>query len=228
MHAKTPRAVFFAAHPDDAELFGLGLLLKLQDCGWEISIVVATDGARSRGAADPKLARERAIEAETAARLAGARLSMLGYPDGDLALAQSAAERIADAIRVSDASLVVTHHPNDYHPDHRALSRSVTASITPGLALLYADPVFGVGPCPDYLVDITTQYERKRAALRCHITQEPEVMLEAMDTWTKFRALQTLKPNVRHAEGFHAPDAIFLQPDISALLPNGVVTRRFG
>lgn len=153
---------------------------------------------------------------------------MLGYRDGDLAFTENAQERIADAIRTSEASLIVTHHPNDYHPDHRALSKFVTASISPGLALLYADPLFGVGPCPDYLIDITAHYERKRAALRCHITQQPEVMLEAMDTWTKFRALQTLKPSVRQAEGFHAPEAIFLRPDISALLPNGVVTRRFG
>jgi LmbE family N-acetylglucosaminyl deacetylase len=65
-----PRILAFGAHPDDVEIYCLGLLLRLRAAGWEIGWAVATDGQAGLPAGgEPDLRRDEA-------RKAGARVGV--------------------------------------------------------------------------------------------------------------------------------------------------------
>lgn len=225
--ASPQRAIFFGAHPDDVELFALGTLLRLKSRGWEIGWVIATDGARSHGEPDSAMVERRDLEARRSAETCGATVKLLGLPDGELAFASSAAGALRDAFVEFSPDLCLTHHPQDYHPDHRAVSRYISEACQPTHQLLYAEPILGLGPLPDFLIDITPDFELKCKALACHVSQEPQAMIKALASWNGFRAMQALKPEVRKAEGFMVSSRNFSQTDPGNILPSGLVVRRF-
>ncbi len=221
------KAVFFAAHPDDVELFALGSLLALQARGWDIGWVIATDGARSHGKPNAEMVERRAFEARRSAELCNAQLVMLGFPDGALAVAADAGRSLHEAMVTLAPDLILTHHPQDYHPDHRAVSRHITEACQPADQLLYAEPILGFGPLPDLLVDVSASFDLKCRALRCHESQAPEAMVRALKSWNGFRAIQTLQPQIEKAEGFMVSARNFSQQDPMKILPAEIVSKRF-
>ncbi len=114
------------AHPDDVEIFFFGTLAAARAMGAEIGWLIATDG--SKGGAEPgdKLRATRREEAAAAAVLLGVTPIFLDRRDGDLATDAAAAGLLEAEIQKFAPDLVITHAPNDYHPDHRALSRLVS------------------------------------------------------------------------------------------------------
>src|SRR5205085_7661576 len=64
-------------------------------------------------------------EAQASADLIGAELMWLGVPDGDLMVDEPTRHKFIEAMRASEADVVITHPPDDYHPDHTATSRLV-------------------------------------------------------------------------------------------------------
>jgi LmbE family N-acetylglucosaminyl deacetylase len=222
-----PSVVFFGAHPDDVELFALGTLLKLKALGWRIGWVIATDGSAGNGDPDPALARTRKQEAQAAADLCGAEMVWLGFPDGELVSSDGAQAAVSQALRKLKPDLCITHHLNDYHCDHRAVSRFVTEACQLGAQLLYAEPMLGIGPQPDLIIDITDTFENKCAALEHHRSQSPAIMIRALDVWNGFRGIQLLTPGVRKAEGFMVSGRTLSQPDPMQILPEGLTIRRF-
>jgi LmbE family N-acetylglucosaminyl deacetylase len=88
------RILCIGAHPDDCEIFAGGTVLALAAAGAAVTFVVATDGSLSLGPpANDELAAARRVEAEKAARILGVDLELLGFRDGHLAMATSAASR---------------------------------------------------------------------------------------------------------------------------------------
>lgn len=212
---KPQRVLALGAHPDDVEIYCLGTLLRLQRLGWEIGWVVATDGqAGLPASATPGLRR---AEALAAAALVGVAPVFLGMEDG--ALRDGAAE--IDALRsVVDAfapTLLIAPSPNDYHPDHRALSRLAQAVCPLQTALLLTDTMMGVGFLPDLSVDITPTFARKMQCLREHRSQLSDAALDALGTWHAFRGLQQGRKGVRHGEAFRTDPACG-RPAMTALL----------
>lgn len=208
------RIVCFGAHPDDCEFYAGGLMRAFAASGARVTFIVATDGALSNGPpADPALARTRAAEAEAGAAHIGAALEMLGFADGGLSLAQGAAEAVDAALTRHRPDLVVTHHPEDYHRDHREMSRLVRSRISPVQRFLYMEPLYGVGPQPNTLVDISPHVAAKHAALLEHRTQHAEDdMLPKMKIWNAFRAIQMVRRSVTDAEGYIIPGDIYADP----------------
>ena len=171
-----------AAHRDDVELTCAGTLLKAVGAGYRTGILDLTAGETgTRGSA--KL---RAEEAERAAEILGvADRRNAGMPDARLHNTDEARRVVVEQIRHFAPRVVILPFPVGRHPDHRIASElGRDACYLAGLArydgdgtphrphkLLYAlsyreDPIK-----PTFVVDITAQFERKLAAIKCYGSQ---------------------------------------------------------
>ena len=211
------RMIGFGAHPDDIEIFFLGTLAVAHAAGQEVGWVVATDGAKG-GDVDPmelRLIRRR--EAEDAGDLLDVSPVFLDRQDGGLENDPELVGSIEQCIADLSPDIVITHSHNDYHPDHRALSRAVKTAAGFKVPVLYSDTLMGVAFEPTIYVDITAQMQTKLRAIRKHLSQSPERFVAACEIWNRFRALQC-----NAAEGY--AEAFRFEPsypyaDIRALLP---------
>ncbi|TIS08448.1 MAG: PIG-L family deacetylase, partial [Mesorhizobium sp.] len=113
------------AHPDDIEIFMFGTLAAYAALGAELTFAIATDGAKG-GTGDPKaLVKARREEATEAATLLGVTPRFLDFPDGALVADAALIGTLKALIGEVQPDLAITHAPNDYHGDHRALSDGV-------------------------------------------------------------------------------------------------------
>jgi LmbE family N-acetylglucosaminyl deacetylase len=133
-----PPIVAVFAHPDDERVVG-PLLSRLAREGRETHLVVATDGAAgvrdfARIPAGAELAAARAKEARCAAERLGARLHLLGLPDGGLASfaalgrLRAAVAAVLDSVRPA-AILTFGPEGGTGHPDHRLVGNVVTQVV---------------------------------------------------------------------------------------------------
>jgi LmbE family N-acetylglucosaminyl deacetylase len=195
-----PRVLALGAHPDDVEIYCLGLLLKLRAAGWEIGWAVATDGQAGlpQGAAGDLRRRE--------ARDAGARVGvepiLLGFEDGGMSGGPDELHAVRQAVRDFAPTVIVAPHPADYHPDHRILSRLAADACPPGTLLLYADTMLGQGNAPALHVDVSAFHAEKRAALAAHASQAAPAFAPMFETWARFRALHCGVVGAESGEGY--------------------------
>lgn len=171
-----------AAHRDDVELTCAGTLLKAVDQGHRTGILDLTAGeSGTRGSAAL-----RAEEAERAAAILGVtERRNAGLPDAHLANTDATRRVIVEHLRHFRPRVVILPFPVGRHPDHRIASELARdACFLAGLArydapgeahrphkILYAlayreDPVK-----PTFVVDVSEQFERKLAAIRCYGSQ---------------------------------------------------------
>lgn len=171
-----------AAHRDDVELTCAGTLLRAVDGGHRAGILDLTAGeSGTRGSANL-----RAAEAEAAAAILGVtERRNAGLPDAHLQNSEEARRVVVGHIRHFRPRVVILPFPVGRHPDHRVASElGRDACFLAGLAkydapgdshrphkILYAlsyreDPVK-----PTFVVDISAQFERKLAAIRCYASQ---------------------------------------------------------
>jgi bacillithiol biosynthesis deacetylase BshB1 len=171
-----------AAHRDDVELTCGGTLLKALDAGHRTGILDLTAGETgTRGSAEL-----RAHEAEQAAAVLGvSERRNAGLPDAHLENTNDTRRVVVEHIRHFAPRVVILPFPVGRHPDHRVASElGRDACFLAGLAkygaagaahrpfkILYAvayreDPVK-----PTFVVDISPQFERKMAAIRCYASQ---------------------------------------------------------
>jgi bacillithiol biosynthesis deacetylase BshB1 len=171
-----------AAHRDDVELTCAGTLLKAVDQGYRTAILDLTAGeSGTRGSAEL-----RAREAAQAAKVLGvSERRNAGLPDAHLENNEATRQIVVDAIRALAPRVVILPFPVGRHPDHRIASElGRDACFLAGLSkypgagaphrpfkVLYAlsyreDPVK-----PTFVVDISAQFERKMAAIRCYASQ---------------------------------------------------------
>jgi len=215
-----------AAHPDDVELLCAGTLARLSEAGHQVRLAHLTYGDKG-GRADPEaLAATREREAKAAAALIGATTN--GRICGDLELYPSAesAQQVADLIAGEDIEAVLTHHPDDYHPDHRITSQLVLNAARQQLLLprvWFMDSVGGAHFVPTHFVDVTGTIETKKRMLRCHqsqvawMTTARHADMEYMIEWTgRWRGLQA---GAGYAEGFApaVPSAGWLTSEVAAI-----------
>jgi LmbE family N-acetylglucosaminyl deacetylase len=135
------RILCFGAHPDDCELKAGGVALLWAAKGHHVKFVSVTNGdiGHWREAGGP-LARRRKAEVEAAARLLGITTEVLDIHDGELLPTLENRRTITRLIREWKADIVMSHRPNDYHPDHR-----YTGVLVQDSAYMVAVPFF----CPD-------------------------------------------------------------------------------
>ena len=209
--------VAIGAHPDDLEIFAYGFLAAASSRGDNLILGVATDGAAGGVNKGAELARQRADEARNGLAALGTP-TLLDLPDGQLADAPNARNRIRDFIRNAAPDLVITHAPEDYHPDHRALTAYVRDAAGFICPVLFCDTLMGVGFTPDYYIDITPHFAAKQKAIMAHHSQDPSRFASASAIMNRFRAAQCNAPDGHYAEAYRL-DHRFPFTDIRDLLP---------
>jgi N-acetylglucosamine malate deacetylase 1 len=171
-----------AAHRDDVELTCAGTLMRASDAGHRTGILDLTAGETgTRGSAEL-----RAQEAERAAAILGvAERRNAGLPDAHLQNSEETRRLVVEQIRHFAPRVVILPFAVGRHPDHRIASElGRDACFLAGLGkydaggtphrpykILYAlsyreDPLK-----PTFVVDISPQFERKLAAIRCYASQ---------------------------------------------------------
>jgi LmbE family N-acetylglucosaminyl deacetylase len=135
------RVLCFGAHPDDCELKAGGVALLWAAKGAHVKFVSVTNGdiGHWREAGGP-LARRRKSEVEKADAVLGVTPEVLDIHDGELLPTLENRRTITRLIREWKADVVMSHRPNDYHPDHR-----YTGVLVEDSAYMVAVPFF----CPD-------------------------------------------------------------------------------
>jgi LmbE family N-acetylglucosaminyl deacetylase len=212
------------AHPDDIEINCAGTLARYARQGDRITIGVFTSGNMGDLRVPPaELARIRRAEAEAAAAVIGARFLCTDVDDECVFPNEAQRRLMIDLLRQADPDLIITHSPNDYHPDHRYVSQLVFDSYfqkglphIPGqeqpacrfgqTQVYYMDNLAGIRFLPEEYVDITPVMDVKRRMLACHESQVRSMkelartdMMQMIETQARFRGLAA---GCEFAEGF--------------------------
>ncbi|HMF12343.1 MAG TPA: PIG-L family deacetylase [Gemmataceae bacterium] len=135
------RIICFGAHPDDCELQAGGTAAMWAAKGHHVKFVSVTNGdiGHWKMAGGP-LAKRRIEEVKRCAKVLGIETEVLDIHDGELLPTLENRRTITRLIREWKADIVMSHRPNDYHPDHR-----YTGVLVQDAAYMVAVPFF----CPD-------------------------------------------------------------------------------
>ena len=217
------------AHPDDVEILCAGTLARYAEAEHAVTVAVFTDGSMGDAHVPPtKLAQTRHEEAKAAAAIIGARLLWPGITDEHVFPNEAQRRLMIDLLRDADPDVILTHSPNDYHPDHRHVSQLVFDSYFQkglphipdqtrpacrfaGAQIYYLDNLGGIGFEPTEYVDITTTMATKLRMLACHKSQFAAMselahtdLKELVEVQSRFRGIAA---GCRYAEGFTRCDA---------------------
>ncbi len=172
-----------AAHRDDAELTCGGTLIRAVDAGHAVGVLDLTQGEMgTRGSAAL-----RAAEAEAAAHVMGLAVrENLGLPDAGIRNDDDTRARLVQLLRRLAPRVVIAPATRSRHPDHRRAAELVRdacflaglAKYAPGDApaarpfkLLHVLTYREDAVKPTFVVDITEQFDRKMAAIKCYGSQ---------------------------------------------------------
>ncbi len=182
-------------HPDDVEIACAGTLAKCVKRGDRVIVAHVSSGNLGHVVIPPDELRViRANEAKKAGSLAGIEVISVGFDDLEIYDNNKAArDKIVDVIRYANPDFIITHNPDDYMPDHTAVSRlvfdaSFTATLpnytdyphvfsekdSPAAKLVpiyYMDTLAGVNFNPTEYVDISGEIDLKLNMLECHESQ---------------------------------------------------------
>lgn len=212
------KVLALGAHPDDIEIFMFGTMAAYAAQGAELNFAIATDGAKG-GPGDPAaLAKARQEEARAGASLLGVAPRLLDFPDGKLIADAALIATLKTLIGEVKPDLVITHAPNDYHGDHRALSDGVRVAASFAVPVLHADTLGGTGFSPTHYVEMSAHWDIKARAIRAHRSQGPEHYVNRARIQNEFRAGQCNGVPGALAEAFRF-EPTFPFADIRALLP---------
>ena len=185
----SPRILLLGAHPDDCDLKAGGTASKWRRLGCEVKMVSVTDGGAGHHLQHgPALVQRRRDEARAAGAVIGATYDVLDHPDGGLMPTLEARHTLIRLIRGFRPDLILTHRPNDYHPDHRYTSVLVqdaaymitVPAVCPDAPHLERNPVIAYfsddfkKPAPfhpDVVVDVGDELGRMVDMLHCHASQ---------------------------------------------------------
>jgi LmbE family N-acetylglucosaminyl deacetylase len=183
------RLLIIGAHPDDADYHAGGLAALYREAGHVVKMVSLTNGgAGHQSQSGSELARRRRAEAAASGAVIGATYDVLDNPDGELQPTLVNRRQVIRLIRSFQPDLLLTHRPNDYHPDHRYTSVLVqdaaylvtVPAIVPDVPHLARDPIIAYLPDdfqkpypfrPAVVVDVGRVLDRIVAMLHCHQSQ---------------------------------------------------------
>ena len=183
------RILVIGAHPDDCEVEVGGTAALWAAAGHTVKFVSATNGETGHYLqAGAQLAQRRIAEARAAAEVLGVQSQVLPIPNGQIEPTVFYRRMFIRLIREFQPDLVITHRPNDYHPDHRYTSQLVQDSAylvmvpnnVPETPPLRYNPVMAY--CnddfqkpypfsPSVVIAIDSVIEKKYDALHCHTSQ---------------------------------------------------------
>ena len=213
------------AHPDDIEIFMFGLLSVYASRGDEIGLIVATDGAAGNIISNTNLSRVRKKETINALKDLG-EPDLLNFSDGQLSDSNLIRGVLKEKIKDFNPDLIITHAPEDYHPDHRALSKYVIDSASFNFPVIFCETLMGVNFTPNYYIDISEHFELKKNAILKHKSQNAAKFYKALEINNRFRAAQCNASDGSYAEVYRF-ELIFPFLDIRSLLPISLPIRPY-
>jgi LmbE family N-acetylglucosaminyl deacetylase len=186
---KSIRLMVIGAHPDDCDGSCGGLAIQYSALGRAVKFVSVTDGsAGHQSIGRQALAKIRREEAKNVAAAANIEYQVLDFPDGRLEVNLGSRETILRIIRLFNPHIIITHRPNDYHPDHRYTSQIVqdasylvrvpaVCQDTP--AMTFQPAIFFMSDefkrpypfSPDAVVSTDDVFEQKVKMVSCHKSQ---------------------------------------------------------
>jgi LmbE family N-acetylglucosaminyl deacetylase len=195
------RVIVIGAHPDDCDSKFGGTGALFAEMGHAVKFVSVTNGdAGHFNQGGGALAKRRRAEAEEAGRRLGIdEYITLDNHDAELVPSLAVRKQIIREIREWNADIVLSHRPNDYHPDHRYTGMLVQDAaylvIVPNIVTdtppLEKNPVFlylrdgfeRPNPFrPDIAVAIDDVIDKKNDAMDAHVSQMYEWL-----PWTRGR-----------------------------------------
>ncbi|WP_304517568.1 PIG-L deacetylase family protein [Cecembia rubra] len=183
------KIIMIGAHPDDCDIKGGGTAALFAEMGHQVKFISVTNGdAGHMEQGGGILAKRRTAEAKEAGRRLGIEYEVLDHHDGELLATLPIRLEIIRKIRDWNADVVISHRPNDYHPDHRYTAILVqdaaymvgVPNIAPDTKSLEKNPVFLYfqdnfqKPYPfraDIAVDVTAVFDKKIYAMDAHESQ---------------------------------------------------------
>jgi LmbE family N-acetylglucosaminyl deacetylase len=218
------------AHPDDLEEFCGGTLALYARGGHRVTMCVVTDGQANPLGKPEEIAAIRKLEAQASADLIGAELVWMGILDGRVMVDEATRNHFVDIIRAAAPDVIITHPPDDYHPDHNCTSQLViqatqgshTANypselppLRGAMPIAFMDAECGINFLPEEYVDISTVWETKAAMLLTHRSQcmpnrvyDPDYVMPPAEQISLYREMRILSEfrglsaGSAYAEGF--------------------------
>lgn len=188
------------AHPDDIELGCGGTMIKAAKAGHQVFLYVLTRGDAS---GDPV---QRSKEAMRAAKFIGARALWLDdFQDTDLPLDRTLINHIEYFIHRAQADVVFTHCADDYHHDHRSISKAtVEAGRFSRNIIAYELPVTQNFE-PQFHYDISDVLDKKVELISLFSSQREKLFThaDAITGLSRYRAYQNrLTTTMKAVESF--------------------------
>ncbi|RMH64708.1 MAG: bacillithiol biosynthesis deacetylase BshB1 [Calditrichaeota bacterium] len=169
-----------APHPDDAELFCGGVLLKLKKQGYRTAIADMTRGELgTRGSAE-----QRAREAQKASAILQVDQRVnLNIDDGRVTVNEANKEKVIRLLRDWRPAIILAPFHEDRHPDHVHTSRLISEAV-----FFSGLPKWDTGQPPwrprqiiyyfmhhqekpSFIVDISDEFAQKMEAVRAYGSQ---------------------------------------------------------
>lgn len=219
--------VAITAHPDDMELNCSGTLALAIRAGWTAGAIDVTRGELStRGTPERRDEEARAAAAE----LGLTTRANLQLPDGHLHDSKETRRAVVRVLRSMRPKVVLAPPLNDHHADHMAVAEIVTRSFylagvakyDPGIEPWRPHALFyylgSRADIPAMVVDVSSTYEQRLAAIRCYESQffkeesterrtrisHPDFLAAIDGTARRFGALI----GVRYGEAFTSPEPL--------------------
>ncbi len=205
--SKIQTVLVVAAHPDDEVLGCGGTIARHSDDGDQVQVLIVAEGAtsrhqhRDRSQVADELSTLTQAAQKSGSILGAACVELLDLPDNRL----DSIDRL-DLIKLIEIRIerhqpdvVYVHHAGDVNIDHRRLHEAVVTACrpTPGHSVRrllsfevsssteWQPSVSAPSFHPNWFVDISTQWERKRQALEAYATE--------MRPWPHARSIQAIE-----------------------------------
>ena len=201
------RVLVVAAHPDDEVLGCGGTIVRHADSGDQVQVLIVAEGSTSRQQQrDRSQVRDELSSLANAAQTAGsilgaAGVELLDFPDNRLDSFDrlDLIKRIEECVERHQPECVYVHHAGDVNVDHRRLHEAVVTACRPTpdhvvkrlLSFEVASSTEwqppGSAPAfqPNWFVDISDPWERKREALVAYASE--------MRDWPHARSLEAVE-----------------------------------
>jgi LmbE family N-acetylglucosaminyl deacetylase len=226
------RVLALHAHPDDVEFQCAGTLVLLGELGHNLTIATMTPGDCGSAEHDAEaISAIRRQEARSSAAFIGADYVCLEFRDLAIFNDDDSRRRVTEALRRTRPDLILTAPPADYIADHEMTSLLVRdacfAASCPNYTtrqwepaaplqkiphLYFVDPLGGTDRSgspipPDFYVDVSRVFTKKRAMLACHASQRNWLLRqhgidEYLDMQARWGAHRGNDVGVAQAEGF--------------------------
>lgn len=188
------RILFIFSHPDDAEIYSGGLLLKIHQ-KFEIEIYVIFDVCEN------KEIREK--EAQKAMEMIGNKVIFVSLQDDSIQDNVVLDTKISNIIQHFTPDLIITHNPFDYHTDHVSVCKSVKRVASYKIPVIYTDTLCGDNCEPDLFCDITEYMNRKIELIKMHGSQIEKCDYTSIcEIVNHFRGIQYFGKPEKYCEGY--------------------------